>query len=309
MKKIAVSVATRKRNEMLLRTLESLEQTKFPELFVVELIIADNDIEEGARDLVENFISSKFSAICYLPVSTLGIPFARNALLRTAIERQCDAIIFIDDDEVVDKTWLVELCEYFEKNDGVVHAIQGPVFPLFLKEPPPWLPVELYSTQFKLPTGSVCHVARTGNLLLDLSFVIKHNLFFDERMALSGGSDTEFTWRFGRKGGNIHWCNEARVFESISTARMDIRWLIKRNFRHGTSDALFWRLNHSRWQTSYWVIRRAVWNIIKCVAGFVLSGTNKSLYVKNFVRLFTSPGLILGLLGYTYKEYHPKRYR
>ena len=79
MKKIAVAVATRKRNRMLLSSLESLEQTKFPASFVVELIIADNDIEGDARDLVENFISSKFTN-CHMKrkLKTVMVPININ---------------------------------------------------------------------------------------------------------------------------------------------------------------------------------------------------------------------------------------
>lgn len=175
--------------------------------------------------------------------------------------------------------------------------------PRFDEVIPSWLPLDLYGRDMGMPTGALLHLAATNNVLISLDFVKMHNLKFDERMALSGGSDTEFFYRFSSLGGQIRWCGDAIVYEGVPSSRMTLGWLVRRYFRYGNSDATFWRLNHSLFNTFFWVFRRAGWNFLKCIGGMLFVVRGRRRLVSSFVKLFRSFGLFYGLAGFSYNEY------
>ena len=62
--------------------------------------------------------------------------------------------------------------------------------------------------------------AGTGNLLLSLEHVRRHDLTFDDELGLAGGSDHLFTKQLRRRGGAIYWCDEAVVHEFVPRDRL-----------------------------------------------------------------------------------------
>jgi len=309
MESVAIGLATCRRSDLLRKSLLSLNEIIVPEELRVEIFIADNDSMPSNQETVDEIANNIKFPISYFHFNKPGIPNVRNFLLKIAAESYVDALLFIDDDEEVDKFWLVSMWNYYSMNRGNVVALEGPVLAKFTDQVPPWIPVDLYSSDRKLTTGTPRHVAKTGNLMLSMDFIRETGLRFDERMAFTGGSDTEFTWRITKNGGSIRWCSEAIVYENVNKGRLTVSWLVKRHFRYGTSDAMFWKLNHSRIYSTFWIMRRSFWNLLKSSVGFIFSGLNSSGYVKYYVMAYKSFGLIFGLIGYSYNEYDPKRYR
>ncbi len=303
MDRILIAIATCRRNKLLVNMLLSLDKISPPPGTIFEVCIGDNDPQGGARQQVLSISNKLNFSLSYIHSPTLGIPQVRNALLRHALDLRYTALIFIDDDEIVSHDWLDTLWTYYKKNRLIVQAVHGPILPNFLIPPSNWLPIDLYSRDLKLPTGTELNLAATGNILIQLDFIREKELFFDERMALTGGSDTEYFYRFTQSGGVIHWCNEARVYEDIPQSRMTLKWLCRRYFRYGTSDIKFWRLNHSLLNTLFWGIRRAIWNFIKNVSLLLILNKPKHYYVRHCVLLTKTFGLLFGLLGYSYLEY------
>lgn len=300
---ILISVATCNRNNSLLELIDSFERMSCIPDIRFSVCIVDNSFDGFAVSVYQDILDRYSFTIKYVHCKTKGIPFARNCALKYAIDNKYDAIAFVDDDEVVSPCWLHEHCSHYKKFYPDVKAVYGPIFADFSDKIPSWLPQELYCRDKKLSTGSVLRFATTGNVFLDLAFVAENDLFFDERMALTGGSDTEFFFRFVRYGGIIHWCNEAGVTESVPVERMTLRWLAKRYFRYGSSDVLFWKLNHSIWNTLFWSSRRAVWRFIKHFLSLFVPGRKRSYYVGHIVQLARPFGVLYGLVGFSYNEY------
>lgn len=104
-------------------------------------------------------------------------------------------------------------------------------------------------------------------------------------------------------GGIIQWHREAKVYEFTPKERMSFNWLCRRYFRLGTSDVLFWRLNHSLFYTLFWGLRRLTWNFLKNIFCLLVIGKPQKYYVKHLVLLVKTFGLVSGLLGYSFCEY------
>lgn len=306
MPKIAISIATRNRNEMLAMTLRSLARVKQPDGITLFVLIADNDCLRGAEQTVNNLQDEIDFVLRYFCVEKQGIPSARNALLREGIALGCEFLIFIDDDEILNPEWLITLWRQFCHRALGVVAVHGPVLPLFEVPPPSWLPTKLYSKPLNLPSGTLTKVAATNNVLLDLDEVSKKKLFFDERMALIGGSDTEFFKRWYSLGGRFEWCNEGFVYEVIPVNRMRFSWLCRRQFRYGTSGAFINR--------KYYTFPRAlVRNLIcfikifsKSIFNLISFGHEKAFYVEEILNSFKSIGFLFGSFGLNFKEYRKR---
>jgi glycosyltransferase involved in cell wall biosynthesis len=303
MDNIFIAIATCHRNDLLKKTLLSIEQLAPFEFGQIHVFVGDNDPAGGAAETVLSLGNKLGYKLSYVHCPKPGIPQVRNVLLAQALTSDATALAFIDDDEMVDPNWLHALWRCFAQNRHQVHAVHGPIVPLFAIKPPRWLPIELYGRDLKLPTGTKLHLAATGNVLIDLSYLRKKGHFFDERMALTGGSDTEFFHRFTKDGGVICWCNEARVCEHVPESRMTIYWLCRRYFRRGSSDMKFWRLNHSFLYTFFWGWRRAVYNFCRHFVCLLAVGKTKRYYIEHLVCLMKTVGLLSGIFGFSYLEY------
>ena len=145
------------------------------------VVVVDNDPDAGARDQV-----SHHAGVTYVHEPKPGIAAARNAALDAAAE--ADAIVFVDDDEEVTEGWLKALVGCWQTYG--CQAVAGPVTTVFDDgEPEPYVrDCGVFDTVVR-PTGTVVPGAATNNLLLDLAWLRAHDLRFDDRFGLSGGSD------------------------------------------------------------------------------------------------------------------------
>lgn len=159
---------------------------------------------------------------------TVGIPYARNAAVRQALEVGADWIAFIDDDEKASSDWLNRLllaAREFEAN-----AVQGPLCYEYPDLLPGWFVVGRKRAK---PTGTVLKAAATNNVLVSRKVFDAEgwNLAFDKRFRFTGGSDTALFQLLVKKGGKIVWCEDAVVTESVPVERLTLAWQAQRAFR------------------------------------------------------------------------------
>jgi succinoglycan biosynthesis protein ExoM len=86
-----------------------------------------------------------------------------------------------------------------------------------------------------MPTGSVvpANRLRFGNVLLRARLLAPYRAPFDPAYGLTGGEDGDLLARLVNAGARIVWCDEAAVTEPVETARMSLRWLMRRALRGG----------------------------------------------------------------------------
>ena len=225
---VSVCICTFKRPLLLRRALAGLENQQTQGLFSYSIVVADNDRQESARDVVAAAAAQSGVAIRYCVQPQQNIALTRNAAVRHA---EGNFIAFIDDDEFPEQRWLLELfqtCQQYGA-DGVL----GPVLPHYDEAPPPWVIEGKFYDRMTHPTGHVLawRECRTGNVLLKRELLTADEPPFDP--AFLSGEDQDFFRRMTARGHLFVWCNEAVAHEVVPPARWKRSFLVKRALMRG----------------------------------------------------------------------------
>jgi succinoglycan biosynthesis protein ExoM len=235
---VVVCICTYRRQAGLRRLLHEIEKQETAGAFTFSVVVVDNDSVQSAKGTVESFAVASTIHVDYHTQPEQNISLARNAAIRNAIG---EYVALIDDDEWPENHWLLQMHQAVRKYqaDGVL----GPVTPHFESSPPRWV---VRGRFFEKPrgrqhaTGSVLRwtETRTSNVLLKRELFGTATDFFDPRFGLGGGEDVDFFGRMITKGHTFVWCQEARVFESISPERCTRKDMLRRALLRGRMSQL-----------------------------------------------------------------------
>lgn len=226
--RIAVGIPTYRRPTRLTQLLAALpERIAEVEGAEVAVLVVDNDPSGTARSVA----SAAPVPVRYAIEPTPGIAAVRNRLLDLAVD--CDAIAFIDDDEVPLPGWLSELVATWQRTGAA--AVMGRVISVFDADADPWVLATGTFRRPSRPTGLELQVAASGNLLLDLAQVAAARVRFDASIGLAGGEDTLFSKQLIAAGGRIVWCDESQAEDTVTPERVTRAWAMRRAFNGGNS--------------------------------------------------------------------------
>ena len=291
---LQISICTCMRPVMLKACLESIAGLTFPINAGTAVAVIDNTAERSAEPIVAAFQKSFPVPLLYECEPRRGISMARNHALELARANHADHVIFIDDDEQTNRDWLVRLCD-FAAATGWKHIIYGEVEP----DLPPGTPAYLvpYFESEPVPTGKILKCCATNNVMIPMKIVRKSNLRFEERYALTGGSDTAFFLKAVEKGATIYRCREALVRESIPESKATLSWLRRRHFRNGIQSIEILELRVSAIST----LRRAVSRFLRCGIAFLRGRNDRAAAL--WLKAWTSTGMLCGMAGIRIYEY------
>lgn len=254
---IVIGICTCRRSKLLAITLHSLENMKKPDNCNLSVIVADNDPTESAEHVVEKFKTLSDIPVQYLMETKAGIPFARNRILNEALSLNTDYLAFIDDDEYVEKDWLITLWRTF--NEFSADVLIGFVRTVYPDHTPDWIKKGNFYQRDKVDSrhgstllqevkslftyhpwdgksnktnGTILDSGRTCNVFFDFNkLIVNWGMRFDESFGLRGGSDAEFFLRAIEKGAVIRSAEYAVVNEILMDDRMTLSYLIRRSFK------------------------------------------------------------------------------
>lgn len=267
----------------------------------VDILVVDNDPAAGARAQVA--AAAAAGPVRYAHEPAPGIASARN---RALDEATGELLVFIDDDERPTADWLSLLLAEYRRRRPV--AVVGPVVSRYDEPPSPWVQAGRFFDRRRLPTGTPVTVAATNNLLLDLAWVRRNDLRFDERFGLSGGSDTLFTRQLIARGGRMVWCDEAVVIDVVPASRLTRDWVLRRAYRIGNASSRVILDGSSpgrrlglRFALLVRGAARLVGGALRCTAG-LLTGQlrHRARGLRTAAR---GAGMLSGSLGAVYSEY------
>jgi len=229
--RISVCVCTFKREDLLSKLLNALETQETEGLFSYSVVVADNDAERSAEGVVETFRKASKLDLTYCVEPQKNIAMVRNTAIANA---DGDLIAFIDDDEVPEGRWLLNLYRTLERLDCA--GVLGPVKPYFEGEPPRWITTGGFFDRVNHPTGYVLDwpEARTGNVLFRKSILEGDKLPFATEFG-TAGEDVDFFRRMMGKGCKFVWCAEASAFELVPASRSTGRYLLRRALLRGSN--------------------------------------------------------------------------
>ena len=301
--RVAICVVTYKRPLGLKRLLRSLQDLKFyksnsPDL---QIVVVDNDDSNPVEEVVYSLEKDFSIPVNYEIESKRGIASARNRAVQLADEM--DFIAFIDDDEVADPRWLDELLDT-QKTFGA-DVVNGPVIPRFEQPAPAWVLRGGFYNRRRLPTGTKVTWANTGNVLIKARWLRAVPGPFNEKLNLSGGSDTLLFSQVYRLGAKMVWSDEAIVGEFNPPSRVSANWILRRAFRGGVFNSVWEILLDASLIVK---MIRAVKSIIHILFGFVilipaLIFRGYAGFIRSLMYISQGMGEISGILGISYKEY------
>jgi succinoglycan biosynthesis protein ExoM len=231
--KICIGAATYRRPGMLRALLESYLRMTIPEDAEAVFLVIDNDALGPARGIFEEFEKRlpPGRGGAYVVECAPGIPLARNRALSEALAMGADFLTFVDDDETVDVHWLAAL--FGAARARGLELVGGPVQPVLPHEAVGFWRRAMFRglkarrdrlarrAGRRMEQGREAEIAVvTNNWLIDLAWVRRTGLRFDERLRYSGGSDTVFFRDAHQAGIKSGWCPRAVVYEMIPPERL-----------------------------------------------------------------------------------------
>jgi len=292
---ISVVICTYKRPILLEKCIVSVLNQRFESNF--EIIVVDNDFEESARAIVDNFNSR----IRYFIQPIKGLSNARNLAVSEAVG---DFILFIDDDEYADENWLSKMveCQCIFQADVVLGKVVYEIperFPLYIRQ-------SSYFTRKSRRTGdkALFNEGYTGNTLVRKVLFNLRTPAFLASFNHTGGEDSEFFNFLLKKKMNILFSNDAIIYETQDDQRLKVSWFYKRGYRTGYNYSSFLFDNYS--------VRIAFIKLLLSVLGGLILSLILSLitlfrpykyFLKTLAKLANQFGKVGYLFGYQIKDY------
>jgi succinoglycan biosynthesis protein ExoM len=229
--RIDICICTFRRTHIV-NTLHSLKGLITASHWDVRIIVADNDTLPSAKERVLSAAPDIEFPITYIHAPERNISVARNACLDAST---ADYLVFLDDDELANPTWLQSLVTTCEAENAT--AVLGPVIATYSDQYPHWIKSgDFHSTHPVWVNGKII-TGYTANLLLRKNAAELKGLRFRVELGTTGGEDTLFLSTMCRRGGNIAYAEDAVIIEPVPVARASLSWLMKRRFRSGQTHA------------------------------------------------------------------------
>lgn len=297
LKTFALCVCTRERMRMLKECLRSISKLKIPEGWQLKVIIIDNNHEPSVKHIVEDYNQAALFDILYCHQPDPGIPQARNSAIDFALELEADYIGFVDDDEVLTETWLMDMKRAFDNLQCDV--IKGPV--KVYDDSLESLQVEKRQSKER-KEGDSLKTTATNNVAFHKRLIAAepdgYNLRFNPDMRFTGGEDTEFFFKATDLGATIKWSNQPIVFEQVLELRMTVKWQINRFYRTEANASWIYVQRKGTLKALMKYIPKVIFRILLSLVYVILSLLIVVFHAEKAKRLFISSGkYIMSALG------------
>jgi glycosyltransferase involved in cell wall biosynthesis len=283
------------------KLLNSLAAQQGADHVAAAVFVADNDPEQHqAHDLAVALAPAFRWPLTSEVVEEPGISAARNAILDQAREASVNFIAMLDDDEVAEPNWLIELLDCQRRYDADV--VGGPVDFDFEAQP---------STSirncgiFDVPSwkeGLVPLLYASGNLLINARTLHSTGWSrFDRSFGLTGGEDGEFLRRLHKEGARFAWAPAAVARESVSELRVSRDWVLRRSLRKGNINMRIEQLHGGRLGAAISLSKAIVLLGSAPVSFLLLAVPSRRLWILG--KWSQSVGKFAALLGHSYGAY------
>lgn len=244
---ISLLVCTHNRASLLPQTIESLLSQRF-DWGDYEIVVVDNASTDDTGNVVQN-IQQHYPRVRYVHEPTLGVAVARNTGAR---EARADYVAYFDDDVIAHSDCLQHLMTPFFKANPIPAAVMGQVDLLWEGERPAWFPERFETLLSRFDRGNEPRFMTPDEYLLTTNVAFERQTFLKTggiradlsrvgRMFICGG-DTEIFKRYMRLGYPVYYEPRARIRHLVPPSRQTRRWLLKRLFGDGTTQAVMVRI-------------------------------------------------------------------
>ena len=222
---------------MLTQLLASIRALDDAEKCNIEVIVSDNNSNDNTYDYVSSLAADYPTTLRLLKVIRPGKSAALNDAAKAATG---DVLAFLDDDVIVDKTWLTAVENFFR--DGEYRVGQG-IIRLAAPEQDDSEVLKLVERYRTIPQLEFKSNPKTYYSLNGANFFVEREVFdqvggFDERLGpgASGTSeDVDFARRLARANIVIGYARAAIVYHRVDRARLTEEYFKESHWRQGAS--------------------------------------------------------------------------
>ena len=235
---ITVIIPTKNRCELIRELLDSLENLRGLTRIQPNIIVGDNASADSTPKIVEMRKTSFPTELILLNVSSPG----KSAVLNQAIRRSTGEVLaFLDDDVVVDSSWLEEIENFFQSNRA--HCVGQGRIRTGLGDPPDPEIRRLLQRYRTIPELEFSNDIGDLHSLNGANIAIRRTVFdrvgyFDERLGpgASGTSeDVELAQRIRKADMKIAYMNRAIVYHRVDRERLTEKYFKQTHWRQGAS--------------------------------------------------------------------------
>lgn len=305
MTRIDIGITTFKRPCMLEDTLRAVEKLYQLDEWRIRVEVADNDSSDGeGLALVKRLSEEGYQfRLDGQIVSGRGFTYPRNALIhRSLVEGDADLLIIIDDDQIPEPAYLLELVAMWQSTFADIVA--PVVVPIFEGRPAPWITSSrLYERESKAQ-GIVAQLTGDGGILIGRSAA---NLlpppWYDHDLALTGGADKDVFLRLRGAGATFARAPLARIGERYPASRLTRRWALQRAYRLGNCEVLIMRKSKSRLTLAIKEGPKIAGALVLCSLGAIVYPAFPGFGMRMAHKFARAIGKITAFAGHAYEEY------
>ena len=239
---ITVILCTYNRCEMLAHALESVAASTVPNPVEWEVLVVDNNSNDQTRAVVEDFCRRYPRRFRYVWEPQQGLCYARNAGISAAAG---SVLAFMDDDVMVDPTWLWNLTCGLLARDWA--GAGGRTLPLWTCSIPDWLSTEgrramapFAVFDLGIEAGPLTEPPFGANMAFKKKMFEKYGGFRTDLDRCGTGmlsnGDTEFGRRLLAGGERLRYEPSAVVNHPVSHNRVQKSYLLSWEFGKGRAD-------------------------------------------------------------------------
>lgn len=235
---ISVAICTYNNAAKLDMALESLKEMVYPPGLEYEILVIDNNSDDGTQEIVERYKPVWGTRIRYIFEGRQGLSHARNRAMKEAAG---DVVSYIDDDIKADPQWLSAIGTAFERYPTAA-VVGGRSYLVFPSSPPAWLSEKCELLLSRLDYGDE-PIVGTDQDLFGVNFSVRTDWLrrvggFDPSLGRRGrslvsGEESDLLRRIRALGGVAVYEPAAVVGHIVSTERLKLRWFLRRFFVAG----------------------------------------------------------------------------
>ncbi|MGE4329784.1 glycosyltransferase [Diaphorobacter sp.] len=248
-KSLSIIIPTYNRSHQIDKTLKSISDAELPQDMMVEVIVVDNNSQPDHglryRELVESY--QKKIKLRYEFEKKQGRSHACNRGLNAA---SSDWVGFIDDDEALDRRWLIQAMHWIESAQA--DYVGGPCLPDWEKSPPDWLPAHAGQYRGILGWIELSHAVVSyddfdgelcgGNFIARTDLLIQLGGFNTNlgRSAgnLLGGEDGDLHTRLKAAHARGYYDPAFSILHSVPSERMTLRYHFRWAYWSGVANGI-----------------------------------------------------------------------
>jgi glycosyltransferase involved in cell wall biosynthesis len=267
---ITVIVCTHNRCNVLSKALQSVSESRLPSSVTWEVLVVDNGSSDNTGSVVEEFKNRYPDRFRYLFEPRIGKSFALNTGIRESRGR---ILSFLDDDVVVEHTWLQNLTSMLEEGGfagagGRTRPILGVPVPRWLALSGPYSLAGILAAVFDFG-DEPCQLKDApygANMAYRKSMFEKYGDFRTDLGPSSDSQiprpneDTEFGRRLMEHGEILRYAPDAIAYHPIAPQRLNQKYFLDWWFDYGRAG-----VREARWKPDFFGIRRQYLRILKLI--------------------------------------------